>query len=34
MSRQQFSNFRYLSLFVFPEGILLLGIVLWWRRRS
>ncbi len=34
MSRQQFNNFRYLSLFVFPEGILLLGIVLWWRRRG
>ena len=34
MSPQQFNNFRYLSLFVFTEGILLLGIVFWWRRRS
>jgi ABC-type uncharacterized transport system involved in gliding motility auxiliary subunit len=34
MTPQQFNNFRYLSLFVFPEGILLLGILLWWRRRT
>ncbi len=34
MSPEQFNNFRYLSLFVFPEAILLLGILLWWRRRT
>ena len=34
MTREQFSNFRYLSLFVLPEAILLWGILLWWRRRT
>ncbi len=34
MTPQQFNNFRYLSLFVFPEGILLLAILLWWKRRT
>jgi ABC-type uncharacterized transport system involved in gliding motility auxiliary subunit len=34
MSPTQFNNFRYLSLFVFPEGVLLLGILFWWRRRT
>jgi ABC-type uncharacterized transport system involved in gliding motility auxiliary subunit len=31
---EQLANFRYLSLFVLPEVILVLGIVSWWRRRS
>jgi ABC-type uncharacterized transport system involved in gliding motility auxiliary subunit len=30
---EQFATFRYLSLFLLPELILLLGIVVWWRRR-
>jgi ABC-type uncharacterized transport system involved in gliding motility auxiliary subunit len=34
MSPDEFTNFRYLSLFVLPEAILLWGIVLWWRRRT
>jgi ABC-type uncharacterized transport system involved in gliding motility auxiliary subunit len=34
MTPEQFNNFRYLSLFVFPEAILLWGILLWWRRRT
>ncbi len=31
---EQLANFRYLSLFVLPEAILVLGLVSWWRRRS
>ena len=27
------NNFRYLSLFAFPEALLVLGIWVWWRRR-
>jgi len=34
LSPEEFSNFRYLSLFVLPEAILLWGILLWWRRRT
>ena len=34
MSPEQFNNFRYVALFVFPEAILLLGIFFWWRRRT
>jgi ABC-type uncharacterized transport system involved in gliding motility auxiliary subunit len=34
MTPDQFNNFRYLSLFVLPEAILLWGILLWWRRRT
>jgi ABC-type uncharacterized transport system involved in gliding motility auxiliary subunit len=30
----ELANFRYLSLFVLPEVLLVLGIVNWWRRRS
>jgi ABC-type uncharacterized transport system involved in gliding motility auxiliary subunit len=34
LTPEQLANFRYLSLFVLPESILVLGIVSWWRRRS
>ena len=34
MTRGELATFQYLSIFVLPEGILLLGILQWWRRRS
>jgi ABC-type uncharacterized transport system involved in gliding motility auxiliary subunit len=34
LTNQQFQNFRYLSMFVAPELILLIGIAVWWRRRT
>ncbi len=34
LTNEEFYNFRYLSLFVIPEAILLGGIVIWWRRRG
>ncbi len=34
MTAEQFSRVRFISLFVFPEAILLLGIASWWRRRT
>lgn len=34
MTLQAFSNFRFVSLFLFPEAILLAGILGWWRRRT
>jgi ABC-type uncharacterized transport system involved in gliding motility auxiliary subunit len=34
MTAQQVSTFRYLSIFVLPELILLLGILNWWVRRT
>jgi ABC-type uncharacterized transport system involved in gliding motility auxiliary subunit len=33
-TNQQFQTFRYLALFVAPELILLIGIAIWWRRRT
>jgi len=33
LTLEQFSNFRFISLFALPELILLLGVVIWWRRR-
>ncbi len=34
MTVAQFANFRFLSLFVLPEAILMLGVLNWWRRRT
>jgi ABC-type uncharacterized transport system involved in gliding motility auxiliary subunit len=34
MSDEQIRAFSYVAIFMLPEGILLLGIVNWWRRRS
>jgi ABC-type uncharacterized transport system involved in gliding motility auxiliary subunit len=34
LTNEQFYNFRYLSLFVLPEALLVGGILVWWRRRS
>jgi ABC-type uncharacterized transport system involved in gliding motility auxiliary subunit len=34
LTPEEFRRFRYLSLFVLPEGILFWGILLWWRRRA
>ncbi len=33
LTNEQFYNFRYLSLFVLPEALLVSGILVWWRRR-
>jgi len=33
LTRTQFSQIRYLSLFVLPEAIAIAGVVVWWRRR-
>jgi ABC-type uncharacterized transport system involved in gliding motility auxiliary subunit len=33
LSTQQFSQIRYLSLFVLPEAIAVCGVVAWWSRR-
>ena len=32
--RAQFSQIRYLSLFVLPEAIAVLGVFVWWSRRQ
>jgi ABC-type uncharacterized transport system involved in gliding motility auxiliary subunit len=34
MTATELATFRYLSIFVLPEAIVLLGILAWWRRRS
>ncbi len=34
LTNEQFYDFRYLSLFVLPEALLLFGILVWWRRRD
>jgi ABC-type uncharacterized transport system involved in gliding motility auxiliary subunit len=34
MTIDQFRNFRFLSLFVLPELLLIAGILVWWRRRT
>ena len=34
LTAEEFQTFRYLSLFVAPELILLIGIAIWWRRRT
>ena len=34
MTFDQFEDLRFVSLFVVPEAILLLGIASWWRRRT
>ena len=34
MTLETFANFRFASLFLFPEAILLVGILGWWRRRT
>jgi ABC-type uncharacterized transport system involved in gliding motility auxiliary subunit len=34
MSLDQVYNFSYLAIFALPEGLMLLGLVQWWRRRS
>lgn len=34
MTATQFSTFQYVSIFFLPEAILLVGIAIWWRRRS
>jgi len=33
LTPQQFAQLRYLSLFVLPEAIAVLGVLVWWRRR-
>jgi hypothetical protein len=33
LSSEQFIQIRYLSLFVLPEVIAVLGVIAWWRRR-
>ena len=34
ITEAQFSNFRFMALFLLPEAILMLGIVNWWRRKT
>lgn len=34
LTPQIFAQLRYLSLFVLPEAIAVLGVVVWWRRRA
>ena len=34
MTLDTFANFRFASLFLLPEAILLVGILGWWRRRT
>jgi len=34
MTLETFANFRFAALFLFPEAILLTGILGWWRRRT
>jgi ABC-type uncharacterized transport system involved in gliding motility auxiliary subunit len=31
---EQFAQFRFLSLFLLPELVVLAGVLVWWRRRS
>jgi ABC-type uncharacterized transport system involved in gliding motility auxiliary subunit len=31
---EQFASFRFLSLFLLPELVVLAGVLVWWRRRS
>jgi hypothetical protein len=33
LTSEQFLQIRYLSLFVLPEAIAVLGVIAWWRRR-
>ena len=33
LTREQFSQIRYLSLFVLPEAIAVIGVIVWWNRR-
>jgi ABC-type uncharacterized transport system involved in gliding motility auxiliary subunit len=33
LSQEQFLQIRYLSLFVLPEAIAVLGVLAWWSRR-
>ena len=33
LTREIVAQLRYLSLFVLPEAIAVLGVVVWWRRR-
>ena len=34
MSEAEFRRIQYLSLFVLPEAIAILGVVMWWLRRK
>ena len=34
ISIEQFAQFRFLSLFLLPELVVLAGVLVWWRRRS
>ena len=34
MTSTELQAIQYLSLFVLPEGIALIGVLVWWRRRS
>jgi len=34
LTRTQFSQIRYLSLFVLPEAIAIIGVFVWWKRRQ
>jgi ABC-type uncharacterized transport system involved in gliding motility auxiliary subunit len=34
MSQEEFRTIQYLSLFVLPETIAIVGVVLWWIRRK
>ena len=33
LSNEQFQRIQYLSLFVIPESIAVLGVLAWWLRR-
>jgi ABC-type uncharacterized transport system involved in gliding motility auxiliary subunit len=33
LTPRQFAQLRYLSLFVLPEALAVLGVIVWWRRR-
>ena len=34
MTQDEFRRIQYLSLFVLPEAIAVLGVVMWWLRRK
>ncbi|MEE2703672.1 MAG: DUF4350 domain-containing protein [Myxococcota bacterium] len=34
LTPEEVDNFRYVSLFAFPEALLVLGVWVWWRRRT
>ena len=34
LTSEQFTQLRFLSLFALPEAIAVLGVLVWWRRRS